>query len=84
MGWPSRKSSLSRSDNNESKKSVINAKFGPTRAWVIDHIGAPPVLRHMEPNAPGRGQARIAVAACGLNFADLLMQDGSYQERAKD
>jgi NADPH2:quinone reductase len=29
---------------------------------------------------PGPGQVRIDVRACGLNFADLLMQDGSYQD----
>lgn len=30
---------------------------------------------------PGPGQVRIRVAACGLNFADLLMIEGKYQEK---
>lgn len=29
---------------------------------------------------PGPGQVRVKVRACGLNFADLLMQKGSYQD----
>lgn len=29
---------------------------------------------------PGPGQVGIAIRACGLNFADLLMMKGSYQE----
>ncbi len=29
---------------------------------------------------PGAGQLRIKVSACGLNFADLLMIEGRYQE----
>ena len=29
---------------------------------------------------PSRGQIRIKIAACGLNFADLLMQKGTYQD----
>ncbi len=30
---------------------------------------------------PAQGQALIAIRACGLNHADLLMQSGRYQER---
>ena len=29
---------------------------------------------------PSQGQIRIKIAACGLNFADLLMQKGTYQD----
>ena len=29
---------------------------------------------------PGRGQVRVRIEACGLNFADLLMTKGTYQE----
>ena len=31
--------------------------------------------------APGAGEVRIAVAAAGVNFADLLMVSGGYQEK---
>jgi NADPH2:quinone reductase len=30
---------------------------------------------------PGPGEVVVAVASCGLNFADLLMTEGSYQEK---
>ena len=30
--------------------------------------------------APGPGQIRLDIRACGLNFADLLMQKGTYQD----
>ncbi|MGI9367830.1 MAG: NADPH:quinone oxidoreductase family protein, partial [Ruegeria sp.] len=29
---------------------------------------------------PAAGQIRVAIKACGLNFADLLMQKGTYQD----
>ena len=34
-----------------------------------------------DPPPPGPGEARIAIAAAGINFADLLMIAGRYQER---
>ncbi len=33
--------------------------------------------------APGPGEVRVRIIACGLNFADLLMAEGRYQERPK-
>jgi NADPH:quinone reductase len=51
------------------------------RAWTIEHIGTAAVRKETPVTAPRQGQARIAIAACGLNFADILMQDGKYQER---
>jgi NADPH2:quinone reductase len=51
------------------------------RAWQIDTLGSPASLRHLPDPAPGQGEARIAIHACGLNFADLLMADGKYQEK---
>ena len=51
------------------------------RAWTIEQIGIKAVQKDISPPQPLSGQARIRIAACGLNFADLLMQDGTYQER---
>ncbi len=31
-------------------------------------------------HAPGPGQIGVRIAACGLNFADLLMKKGTYQD----
>lgn len=51
------------------------------RAWQVDQIGQPPVLRDLPQPRPRQGEARVAIAACGLNFADLLMLEGRYQDR---
>jgi NADPH2:quinone reductase len=52
------------------------------RAIVIDSLGAAPRL---QPDAPlpqlAPGELLLRVRACGLNFADLLMISGRYQER---
>lgn len=51
------------------------------RAYQIDDFGKPPVLRDIPLPQPGPGQVRLKIAACGLNFADLLMMQGRYQEK---
>lgn len=52
------------------------------RAVVIPEHGAPDVLRVEErPDPPvGPGEARIAVRAAGINFADLLARAGMYPD----
>ncbi len=50
------------------------------RAFVVsDHAVAPQVADVAEPS-PGPGQVKIRIKACGLNFADLLMAKGTYQD----
>jgi NADPH2:quinone reductase len=51
------------------------------RAFQIDRFGEPPVLRDLPRPSTGPGEVLLRVAACGLNFADLLMIDGRYQEK---
>jgi NADPH:quinone reductase len=51
------------------------------RAWQIDELGQAPQCRQVALPAPAAGQVQIAVRACGLNHADLLMARGRYQER---
>lgn len=46
---------------------------------VINH-GEPPVLRTVSPSPPRPGQVQLDIAACGVNFADLLMVSGQYQD----
>lgn len=48
-------------------------RFGPPEALRVEDIAAP---------ALAAGQVRIAVAAAGVNFADVLMVAGKYQEKA--
>ncbi|MEM1273247.1 MAG: NADPH:quinone oxidoreductase family protein [Pseudomonadota bacterium] len=50
------------------------------RAFQVQSHDAPPSLVDVPEPQPGPGQIRVRIAACGLNFADLLMVDGSYQD----
>ncbi|PZX18437.1 NADPH2:quinone reductase [Palleronia aestuarii] len=40
-----------------------------------------PQMREIDCPPPKTGEIRLKIAACGLNFADLLLARGSYQER---
>jgi NADPH2:quinone reductase len=51
------------------------------RAWQIDTLGQPATLRSLPDPVPGPGEALVAVRAAALNFADLLMAEGRYQDR---
>ncbi len=50
------------------------------RAYQVTAHDAPPVLREIPQPAPAEGQILVRIAACGLNFADLLMASGQYQD----
>lgn len=50
------------------------------RAYRLEAIGTA-CLCDMPRPAPGPGQVLVKIMACGLNFADLLMFTGKYQER---
>jgi NADPH2:quinone reductase len=50
------------------------------RAFRLDQIGQTPQLGTIPDPTPGPGQIRVRIAACGLNFADLLMLKGQYQD----
>ncbi|ARE38828.1 Oxidoreductase, zinc-binding dehydrogenase family [Rhodovulum sp. P5] len=39
-----------------------------------------PVVQDLSVPEPGPGEVRVRIAACGLNFADLLMIEGKYQD----
>ena len=49
-------------------------------AYRIETKGAPARLCTTDLPNPSRNQIRVAIRACGLNFADLLMQKGTYQD----
>jgi NADPH:quinone reductase-like Zn-dependent oxidoreductase len=51
------------------------------RAVVVERLGPPDVLRVRQVPAPepGPGELLIEVAAAGVNFPDLLVIEGSYQ-----
>ena len=50
------------------------------QAWQVLEIGQAAIRQEMAQPHAGPGQVRLRLAACGLNFADLLMQQGRYQE----
>ncbi len=50
------------------------------RAYHMESQDSPPRLIELAVPTPGPGEIRVAIRACGLNFADLLMQKGTYQD----
>ncbi|MDZ4394989.1 MAG: NADPH:quinone oxidoreductase family protein [Cypionkella sp.] len=49
--------------------------------WQVTALGSPATRMQASVPTPQTGQARLKIAAVGLNFADLLMAQGKYQER---
>lgn len=50
------------------------------KALQVSEVGTPPTLGEVDRRDPGPGEVMIRIAACGLNFADLLMLQGKYQD----
>ncbi len=50
------------------------------RAYQISSHEAPATVIDLPIPAPAAGEIRLRIMACGLNFADLLMQKGTYQD----
>ena len=50
------------------------------RAVQVKSSGSKPVLCDLPRPVPGLGELRLHIHACGLNFADLLMIKGEYQD----
>lgn len=54
------------------------------RSWRVHRLGPPEQALSLDPvppRPPGPGEARVEVGAAGLNFPDLLLCAGRYQER---
>ncbi|MCC5960871.1 MAG: NADPH:quinone oxidoreductase family protein [Rhodobacteraceae bacterium] len=51
------------------------------RALRLENLESLPAISQVPTPRPERGQITVNVAACGLNFADLLTMKGQYQER---
>lgn len=60
-------------------KRVFYRKF-PMQAYQVDSYDTPPTLRVINPPVPAKGEVLLNIEACGLNFADLLMAKGTYQD----
>ncbi|MGR3453834.1 NADPH:quinone oxidoreductase family protein [Pseudooceanicola sp.] len=50
------------------------------RAYRVSEIGGGAAMAEVDKPLPQKGCVVIRVHACGLNFADLLMMEGKYQE----
>lgn len=50
------------------------------KAFTVTSFAQSPALLDRDMPVPGPGEIRLKVAACGLNFADLLMAKGTYQD----
>ncbi|SFA85497.1 NADPH2:quinone reductase [Poseidonocella pacifica] len=50
------------------------------KAFSIIHAGASPRLTQRPDRAPKSDEIKVRIAAAGLNFADLLMIEGTYQD----
>ncbi len=50
------------------------------RAFQVSNFDSPPQIADLPLPEPGPGQIRLRINACGLNFADLLMMTGTYQD----
>ena len=53
------------------------------RAFQVATLGVEPALAELVEPTPGAGEVLLDIAACGLNFADLLMAKGTYQDTPK-
>lgn len=51
------------------------------KTWRLTELGGDFALQDIDLPTPGPGELRVRVMACGLNFADLLMREGKYQEK---
>jgi NADPH2:quinone reductase len=56
----------------ETMKAVLCHQHGPVQDLKVGATNVP---------AAGPGQARIRVSACGINFPDLLLVEGKYQDK---
>lgn len=51
------------------------------KAFRVSSYDTPPAVQECSAPKAGVGEVQLRIAACGLNFADLLMATGKYQER---
>lgn len=51
------------------------------RSYRLSELHVPPRMEDIEIPVPTGNDIQLSIEACGLNFADLLMQEGKYQEK---
>jgi len=50
------------------------------KAYQVTAFSTSPALRDLPDPIPAEGEVLVRIMACGLNFADLLMLNGEYQQ----
>jgi NADPH2:quinone reductase len=55
----------------------------PMRAFQVTDFDSPPVIATVPQPEPGTGEVLLRIKACGVNFADMLMAKGKYQDTPK-
>ena len=50
------------------------------RAYQITSFDNPPTIAQLPDPTPSPGEVLLQIESCGLNFADLLMANGTYQD----
>jgi NADPH2:quinone reductase len=50
------------------------------KAFLVQSHESAPYLQDVDVPEPAEGEIRVRIHACGLNFADLLMVKGTYQD----
>ena len=72
---------LFRKSPRENSLCMIPVRKGiQMRAYQITSFDAPPGVADLPVPEPMAGEVRVKIGACGLNFADLLMSQGTYQD----
>ena len=51
------------------------------KAMQVTELGQPMEMRDVKSVPPQQGEVRAQIHACGVNFGDLLVLDGTYQEK---
>ena len=51
------------------------------RAALLEEFGKPMAIRELDLAPPQPGEVLVKIEACALNFADLLLCEGRYQEK---
>ena len=75
--------SVTPSPGSGGRSGTTAAPRAAARSWRVRQLGAPRQALRLEAfpaRPPGPGEARVEVGAVGLNFPDLLLCAGRYQE----
>ena len=61
---------------------IFNVRFEDEilKAFQVTDFEKNPTIEHIQTPDPKPDQIRLKIMSCGLNFADILLKNGTYQE----